>query len=87
MAANNHVIIMAGGIGSRFWPMSTPECPKQFIDVLGVGKSLIQMTVERFLPFCNVQNIWVVTSAKYVDIVHEQLPDIPIECQGDRSVA
>ena len=45
---NNHVVIMAGGIGSRFWPMSTPECPKQFIDILGCGKTLIQLTVERF---------------------------------------
>ena len=43
---NNHVVIMAGGIGSRFWPMSTPECPKQFIDILGCGKTLIQLTVE-----------------------------------------
>ena len=47
-----HVVIMAGGIGSRFWPMSTPEYPKQFIDVMGCGKSLIQLTVERFLPLC-----------------------------------
>lgn len=44
----NHLIIMAGGVGSRFWPMSTPERPKQFIDVLGVGKTLLQLTVERF---------------------------------------
>ena len=45
---NNHLVIMAGGVGSRFWPMSTAECPKQFIDVLGIGKSLLQLTVERF---------------------------------------
>ena len=74
---NNHVVIMAGGIGSRFWPMSTPEYPKQFIDVMGCGKSLIQMTVERFLPVCPVTNFWVVTSEKYVDIVRRQLPEIP----------
>lgn len=73
----NHVVIMAGGIGSRFWPMSTPEYPKQFIDVLGCGRSLIQMTAERFRPVCPVENIWVVTSAQYVDIVKTQLPDIP----------
>ena len=73
-----HVVIMAGGIGSRLWPVSTPSKPKQFIDLLGIGKSLIQMTVERFLPVCNKQNFWVVTSAKYVDIVKEQLPDIPV---------
>lgn len=58
----NHVVIMAGGIGSRFWPMSTPEYPKQFIDVMGCGKSLIQLTVERFLTLCPIQNFWVVTS-------------------------
>lgn len=72
-----HVVIMAGGIGSRFWPMSTPEYPKQFIDVLGTGKTMIQMTVDRFLPICPVSNMWVVTSAKYVDIVREQIPGIP----------
>ena len=75
----NHVVIMAGGIGSRFWPMSTPECPKQFIDVLGTGKTMIQMTVERFAPLCPMENFWVVTGASYVDIVREQLPDIPAE--------
>lgn len=73
----NHVVIMAGGIGSRFWPMSTPEYPKQFIDVMGCGKSLIQLTVERFLPLCPIQNFWVVTSEKYTDIIKEQLPDLP----------
>ncbi len=70
---------MAGGIGSRFWPMSTPEYPKQFVDVMGCGKTMIQMTVERFSPLCPMENFWVVTSAAYVDIVREQLPDIPVE--------
>lgn len=73
------VVIMAGGIGSRFWPMSTPEYPKQFVDVLGVGKTLIQMTVERFLPMCGVENMWVVTNRQYVDIVKKQIPGIPAE--------
>ena len=73
----NHIVIMAGGIGSRFWPMSTSEYPKQFIDVMGVGKSLIQLTVERFKDICPKENFWVVTSEKYVDIVKEQLPQIP----------
>lgn len=73
----NHIVIMAGGIGSRFWPMSTPEYPKQFIDVMGVGKSLIQLTVERFKDICPKENFWVVTSERYVDIVKEQLPQIP----------
>ena len=73
----NHIVIMAGGIGSRFWPMSTPEYPKQFVDVLGTGKTMIQMTVERFAPLCPIENIWVVTSKEYVQIVREQLPDLP----------
>lgn len=74
---NTHVVIMAGGIGSRLWPLSTPEVPKQFIDILGVGKSLIQLTVERFAPVCKPGNFWVVTGEKYVDLVKEQLPGIP----------
>ena len=76
---DTHVIIMAGGIGSRFWPMSTPELPKQFIDVLGCGRTLIQLTADRFLPICPPEHLWVVTSAAYVDIVREQLPGIPAE--------
>ena len=79
MNSNNHIVIMAGGIGSRFWPMSTPECPKQFIDVMGCGKTMIQMTVERFAPLCPLENFWVVTSAEYVDTVHAQLPQIPVQ--------
>ena len=75
----NHIVIMAGGIGSRFWPMSTSEYSKQFIDVMGVGKSLIQLTVERFKDICPKENFWVVTSEKYVDIVKEQLPQIPAQ--------
>ena len=74
---DNHVVIMAGGIGSRFWPMSTPECPKQFIDVMGCGRSLIQLTADRFDGVCPKENMWVVTSEKYIDIVREQLPDMP----------
>ena len=73
----NHLVIMAGGIGSRFWPMSTPEKPKQFIDVLGVGRTLIQLTVDRFSEVCDVRNVWVVTSEHYRDLVREQLPQIP----------
>jgi len=73
---NNHLVIMAGGIGSRFWPMSTQECPKQFIDVMGCGRTLIQLTVDRFEGVCPKENIWVVTSDKYAGIVHEQLPGI-----------
>lgn len=73
---NNHLIIMAGGIGSRFWPMSTPDKPKQFIDVLGLGKSLLQLTVERFEGVIPNGNIWIVTSKNYKEIVKEQIPSI-----------
>lgn len=74
----NHVVIMAGGVGSRFWPMSTPDCPKQFIDVLGCGRTFIQMTFDRFKGLVSPENVWVVTSAKYADIVRRQLPEIPV---------
>jgi len=74
---STHVVIMAGGIGSRLWPISTPEHPKQFMDLLGVGESLIQLTVDRFLPVCDISHFWVVTSYKYVDMVREQLPQVP----------
>ena len=77
MMRNNHVVIMAGGVGSRFWPLSTPAYPKQFIDILGCGRTLIQLTVDRFKGVSPMSNFWVVTNAKYVDIVKEQLPDIP----------
>ena len=63
-----HVVIMAGGVGSRLWPISVPQTPKQFIDVLGVGKTLIQLTVERFLPVCPLDHFWVVTGERYVEI-------------------
>lgn len=79
MANNNHVVIMAGGIGSRFWPMSNKHMPKQFLDILGTGRTLIQMTVDRFVDICGLENVWVVTSADFYDIVREQLPDIPNE--------
>ncbi|MBQ0019681.1 MAG: mannose-1-phosphate guanylyltransferase [Bacteroidales bacterium] len=75
---NNHLVIMAGGIGSRFWPMSTPQFPKQFVDVTGCGRSLLQLTYDRFKDVCPAENVWVVTSASYADLVSEQLPDIPV---------
>lgn len=75
--SNNHLVIMAGGVGSRFWPMSTAEKPKQFIDVLGTGRSLLQLTFDRFQGVCNPENVWVVTGLKYKDLVKEQLPEIP----------
>ena len=75
----NHLVIMAGGVGSRFWPMSTNEMPKQFIDVLGTGKSLLQMTIERFDGICEPENMWIVTNVKYIDIVRSQLPKLPAD--------
>ena len=77
--SHNHLVIMAGGVGSRFWPMSTVETPKQFIDVLGVGRTLIQQTSDRFKGICPPENIWVVTNKCYADLVREQLPEIPVE--------
>lgn len=71
-----HVVIMAGGIGSRFWPLSTPDYPKQFIDILGCGRTLIQLTVDRFKGICSDANFWVVTNEKYVDFIKEQIPSI-----------
>ena len=76
---NIQIIIMAGGVGSRFWPMSTPDYPKQFIDVMGAGRSLIQLTVDRLKPICPVENMWVVTNEKYIRIVKEQIPDMPVD--------
>lgn len=76
---HNHVVIMAGGVGSRFWPLSTPEYPKQFIDILGVGRTLIQLTYDRFRGIAEPQNVWVVTNAKYVNEVRKQLPDVPVD--------
>lgn len=74
-----HIIIMAGDVGSRFWPMSTPDYPKQFIDVMGVGRSLIQFTVDRLKPICPVENMCVVTNEKYISIAKEQIPDMPVD--------
>ena len=72
--AQNYVVIMAGGIGSRFWPYSRTDKPKQFLDVLGTGRSLIQMTYDRFLNICPSDNIYVITNKRYYDLVKEQLP-------------
>ena len=67
---------MAGGIGSRFWPISRSSYPKQFIDILGTGKTLIQNTYERFLKVCPKENIYVVTNESYTKLVKQQLPDM-----------
>lgn len=70
---------MAGGVGSRFWPLSVPEKPKQFLDVLGIGKSLLQMTFERLQHTSPSHQIYIVTNKLYLDLVKEQLPDLPVE--------
>ena len=76
MNKNNYCVIMAGGVGARFWPMSKTSQPKQFIDILGVGKTLIQLTFERFTNICPPENILVVTNEIYKDLVLEQLPEL-----------
>ena len=68
---------MAGGIGSRFWPMSTAEFPKQFHDILGTGKTMIQQTFERIRQVIPTENIFVITNAEYLELTHQQLPELP----------
>ena len=70
----NYCVIMAGGIGSRFWPMSKTAYPKQFLDILGTGKSLIRQTFERFERICPAENVLVVTNEAYKDLVLAQIP-------------
>ena len=70
---NRYVIIMAGGVGSRFWPLSRREKPKQFLDILGKGETLLQQTFRRFRSICDEKNIYVVTNAEHKKIVEEQL--------------
>lgn len=76
---HTYVAIMAGGIGSRFWPVSRTNYPKQFLDILGTGKTLIQQTVDRFLHVLPPENIYIVTAREYEGIVREQLPSFPVE--------
>ena len=73
------LVVMAGGIGSRFWPFSRTYYPKQFHDVLGVGRSMLQLTVDRFRGICPPENVFVVTNRDYVDMVHEHLPELPAD--------
>ncbi len=76
---NYYALIMAGGVGSRFWPISRTAHPKQFIDILGTGKTLIQSTFERFTKILPAENIFIVTNEQYLDLVKEQLPGIKEE--------
>jgi mannose-1-phosphate guanylyltransferase len=73
---DNYCVIMAGGVGARFWHMSKTSHPKQFIDILGTGETLIQQTFNRFLKVCPAENILIVTNQQYKDLVLEQLPQI-----------
>lgn len=85
---HTYVAIMAGGVGSRFWPGSRESHPKQFLDMLGVGKSLLRLTFERFLPICPASNIFIVTNAAYRDLILEQIPEISenqILCEPSRN--
>ena len=76
---NNYCVIMAGGVGSRFWPFSRKDKPKQFLDFFGTGRSLLQMTYDRFTSIVPVSNILIVSNAMYKDTILEQLPDIKPE--------
>ena len=73
---NNYCVIMAGGVGSRFWPFSREERPKQFLDFFGTGKSLLQMTVDRFRPIVPIENVFIVTNVAYKQMILEQIPDL-----------
>ena len=79
MNKNFFVVLMAGGVGVRFWPYSRNSKPKQFLDVLGTGKSLLQSTYDRFLPICPPENIYVVTHEEHADLVKQQLPELKQE--------
>ncbi len=73
----DHLVIMAGGSGNRLWPLSSPQKPKQFADLLGSGKPLLRLTYERFAPLFDSGNVWVVCSASHADLVGELLPEVP----------
>ncbi len=77
--SHRYCVIMCGGIGSRFWPYSRTNKPKQFIDFFGTGRTLLQMTYDRMLPLVPAENILVVTNATYASLVKEQLPEIKSE--------
>ncbi|TCK84952.1 mannose-1-phosphate guanylyltransferase [Albibacterium bauzanense] len=87
---NKHInlFIMAGGVGSRFWPKSRNAFPKQFIDILGTGDSLLQLTYNRFKDYINNDNIHIVTNQDYKQLVHEQLPNLTVKniiCEPSRN--
>lgn len=73
---NNYCVIMAGGVGSRFWPFSREDKPKQFLDFFGTGRSLLQMTIDRFRPIVPIENVFIVTNVAYKELILEQIPDL-----------
>lgn len=77
--SNNYLVILAGGVGSRFWPISNEHYPKQFLDLLNCGRTMLQLTADRFDGVVPKENIWVMTSVDYAEIVRNQLPEIPKE--------
>lgn len=79
MNKNLYVVLMAGGVGVRFWPYSRNSKPKQFLDVLGTGRTLLQSTYERFTPLCPRENIFVVIHEEHTELVHQQLPELKEE--------
>ena len=79
METNNYCVIMAGGIGSRFWPLSKTQCPKQFLDILGMGRTLLQQTFDRFIQLIPARQIFIVSNLEYKQLIIDQLPDIPEE--------
>ncbi len=79
MNKNSFCVIMAGGIGSRFWPLSKPRRPKQFLDILGTGRTLLQQTCDRFIQIMAADHIFIVSNLEYKEIIVEQLPEIPVE--------
>jgi mannose-1-phosphate guanylyltransferase len=88
MNKHHYLAIMAGGVGSRFWPESRTNNPKQFIDILGIGKSMLRMTYERFLPLIDNDNIYVVTNEMYRDLVKQHIPELKdhqILCEPSRN--
>ena len=88
MNKNIYVAIMAGGVGSRFWPGSREARPKQFLDILGIGKTLLQLTYERNLALCPAENMLIVTNKMYRELVLQQLPDLKSEqvlCEPSRN--
>ena len=77
---NNYCVIMAGGIGSRFWPYSRKNKPKQFLDFFGTGQTLLQLTFDRYSKVVPKENIFIITNAQYEAMVKEQLPDLKPDC-------